>query len=123
MNSLPNKLPFAWRAPALEGLVLRHPGIHVPTPAGREPALWVASMDAIVNRWFATYGEARASLQADGGHLFPCTRHYFVTLREGVRELGLDPDDPDWARIGFDSVRPSDADARARLEGTRQLVT
>jgi hypothetical protein len=32
-----------------------------------------------------------------------------------VRELGIDPDDPDWARIGYDFVRPRDPEAHLRL--------
>ena len=37
-----------------------------------------------------------------------------MTLREGVRELGLDPDDSDWARIDWDWVRPADTEAWRR---------
>ena len=43
----------------------------------------------------------------------------FVTSPEGVRELGLDPDDADWARIGWDWVRPLDAVAWERLRARR----
>ena len=32
-----------------------------------------------------------------------------------MRELGLDPDDPDWARIGNDWVQPRDMAAHRRL--------
>ena len=85
--------------------------------------MYVASMDAIVNRWFTSYEDARASLQSEGGYLFPYKTQYFVTLREGVRELGLDPDDPDWARIGFDWARPADPDAWGRLKMKRELAT
>ena len=86
------------------------------------PVMYVARMDAIVNRWFTTYEAARASLEAEGGYLFPYRGQFFVTLGEGVRELGLDPDDPDWARIGFDWVRPADEAAWARLKGKRELA-
>jgi len=61
------------------------------------PAIYVARMAAILNRWFTTYEAARA------------------TLAEGVRELGLDPADPDW-------VRPSDQEAWERLLGKRELA-
>ncbi len=33
---------------------------------------------AYLNRWFAGYDEARASLEAEGGYLFPFHRQYFV---------------------------------------------
>jgi len=88
----------------------------------RGPVMWVGSMDAVVSRWFNDYERARASLHAEGGYLFPYESHYFVTFREGVRELGLDPDDPDWERIGWDWVRPADLAARKRLEAKRELA-
>ena len=87
------------------------------------PRMYVASMDAIVSRWFTTYEDARASLEAEGGYLLPYGEQCYVTLREGVRELGLDPDDPDWARIGWDWVRPADPEAWARLATRRELAT
>ena len=85
--------------------------------------MYVARMDAIVNRWFTTYEEARASLESEGGYLFPYKNQFFVTLREGVRELGLDPDDPDWERIGWDWVRPADAEAWERLKSKREIAS
>lgn len=84
--------------------------------------MYVARMDAIVNRWFTNYEAAKASLQSEGGYLFPYRDQYFVTLSEGVRELGLDPGDPDWARIGWDWVQPADAAAWERLREKRQLA-
>lgn len=84
--------------------------------------MYVARMDAIVNRWFTTYEAAKASLRSEGGYLFPYRDQYFVTLSEGVRELGLDPGDPDWARIGWDWVQPGDAAAWERLREKRELA-
>ena len=92
------------------------------TSESEPPATYVASMDAILNRWFTTYEEARASLDAEGGYLLPYRRQFFVTTREGIRELGLDPDDPDWARIGWDWVRPLDAMAWERLRERRAIA-
>ena len=88
---------------------------------GADPTMYVARMDAILNRWFTTYEGARASLQSEGGYLFPYKAQFFVTEREGVLELGLDPDDSDWARIGRDWVRPADAEAWMRLKHKREL--
>ena len=87
-----------------------------------EPVMYVARMDAVLNRWFTSYEDARASLQSQGGFLFPHGGHFFVTLPEGVRELGLDPDDPDWERIGWDWARPRDTDAWARLRSKREVI-
>ncbi len=88
-----------------------------------DTSMWIASMDAVVSRWFTTYEAARASLDAEGGYLFPYGTQFFVTLAEGVRELGLDPVDPDWARIGWDWVRPVDSQAWRRLRDKRELAT
>jgi hypothetical protein len=41
-------------------------------------------------------------------------RHCLAVI---ARELGFDPDDPDWDRIGRDWVKPRDRTARARLYG------
>lgn len=72
-------------------------------------------MSAYVNRWFTNYAEAAASLATEGGYLLPYRKQFFITAFDAVRELGLDPEDPDWARIGFDWVRPRDAEAHLRL--------
>src|SRR5262249_8075418 len=75
----------------------------------------VPRMSAWLNQWFAHYGEAKAALDREGGYLLPFRNQFFVTSRDAVRELGLDPDDPDWARIGHDWVRPRDPEAHLRL--------
>lgn len=69
-----------------------------------------------LNLWFAEHAEARQVLAAQGGYLLPYRRYCYITSAEGVRELGLDPDDPDWARIGFDWLQPADREAHARLQ-------
>jgi hypothetical protein len=52
-----------------------------------EAPMYVATMDAIVSRWFTTYAEARASLDAEGGYLLPYRTQFLVTAREGVRRV------------------------------------
>jgi hypothetical protein len=79
-------------------------------------------LETLLNRWFTDHGEARASLQAQGGYLLPFRRQFFVTEAEGIRALGLDPADPDWAAVGFDMVRPLDAAAHARLCDKRRAA-
>src|SRR5262245_47545775 len=92
-----------------------------PMPEGDAgPAMYVPRMDAILNRWFTSYEAARESLRSEGGYLLPYRSQYFVTLPEGIRDLGLDPDDADWARIGWDWVRPADAAAWERLREKRE---
>ena len=77
--------------------------------------MYVDRMAAFLNRWFASYAEAAASRHAEGGFLLPFRKQFFVASRGAVAELGLDPDDPDWARIGYDWVKPRDAEAHLRL--------
>jgi hypothetical protein len=73
-----------------------------------------------LNRWFARYGEARASLESEGGYLFPYRHQFFVCESGFFDALGLDPADSDWDRIGRDWVRPRDESTRQRLE--RRLI-
>jgi hypothetical protein len=68
-----------------------------------------------LNRWFGTYPEALASLQAQGGYLFPFREQFFLCEGEFLRALGVDPLDPDWARMGFNWVAPSEPAAQQRL--------
>jgi hypothetical protein len=86
------------------------------------PIMYVPRMDAVLNRWFTSYAEARSSLESEGGYLLPYKSQFFITLSEGIRDLGLDPDDPDWARIGWDWVQPKDTEAWERLKEKRELV-
>ncbi len=87
-----------------------------------EPVMYVPRMDAFLNRWFTSYDEARASLDAQGGYLLPYRDHFFVSTPDAIRELGLDPGDPDWATIGCDWVRSANSDAKARLLEKRRLA-
>lgn len=71
---------------------------------------------AYLNRWFASYEEARSSLRANGGFLFPFHGQFFVCESGFLTALGIDVGDPDWARMGFNWVEPVDPEAKARLE-------
>ena len=94
------------------------------TGASEEATLmYVPRMDAVLNRWFITYEEARSSRESEGGYLLPYKKQFFVTEGEGIRELGLDPADPDWALIGWDWVRPKDTAAWGRLKEKRAQAT
>lgn len=98
----------------------RTPPFAAVVPPGRE---WYESgMDVLLNRWFATYEAARASLEEEGGFLFPYAHQFFLCEAEGIRILGLDPDDPDWERIGRNAVEPADAAAWERLREKRARV-
>src|SRR5512135_901997 len=81
-----------------------------------DTSMYVETMDLFVNRWFAKYEQAEASLEKEGGYLFPYKSQFFITEREAIRELGLDPDDPDWKLIGWNWAQPLDTEARERLK-------
>ena len=86
------------------------------------PEMHVPRMEAFLNRWFASYEEARASLDSEGGFLLPFNGQFFVTVEAAIRELGLDPADPDWERIGWDWVRPQDVETWGRLRQKREVA-
>jgi hypothetical protein len=93
------------------------------TPANErlDTEAWFEKMGAAyLNRWFAHYDEARASLEAEAGYLFPFRRQFFICESGFLEARGIDPGDPDWERIGRDWVRPDDEAARDRLE--RKIV-
>ncbi len=88
--------------------------------APRSESWYARGMDAFLNRWFSSYEEARASLEAEGGYLLPYRSQFFVCGADAIRLLGLDPADPDWERIGCDCVRPADQEACVRLRDRRR---
>lgn len=69
-----------------------------------------------LHRWFSSHAAARRHLESTGGFLFPYLDHCFVCDADTVRALGLDPEDPDWERMGRDWIDPADREARMRLE-------
>jgi hypothetical protein len=86
------------------------------------PIMYVPSMDVFLNRWFTTYEEAHADREAQGGFLLPYRDQFFVADAGAIEEMGLDSTDPDWERIGWDWVRPRDADAWERLKLQREIA-
>lgn len=69
-----------------------------------------------LNEWHNSYDQASAARQRSDGYLLLHGRHFFVCSRSYIESvLGLDPDDPDWERMGKDWARPRDPQARERL--------
>ena len=58
----------------------------------------------ILNQWFAGEAQARQARAASGGFLLPYRRQFMVVQGDFIREIGLDPKDPDWAAVGRDLV-------------------
>lgn len=77
-------------------------------------------MDVFLNRWFADYEDARASLRRESGFLLPYGRQFFVCEEGALRVLGLDPDDPEWERVDHDGAGPEDPEAWMRLREKRE---
>ena len=67
------------------------------------------------NIWSASYEEARSIHEAHGGYLLPYAHHFVIVDRHFLETLGVSAEDPDWARIGADFVRPACPEARHRL--------
>lgn len=86
--------------------------------------LWYhTNLDVFLNRWFSNYADARSALESEGGFfLLPYQNHFFICRPEVVRALGLDPNDPDWEKIGHDCARPNDAAAYQRLSAKREKI-
>ncbi|WP_233582484.1 hypothetical protein [Corallococcus sp. CA053C] len=87
-----------------------------PAPALDTGGFFQKQQGVFLNRWFATYEEAAASLATQGGFLFPFRQQCFVCEADFLQALGIDTKDPDWERMGRDWVRPRDSAARTRLE-------
>ena len=92
------------------------------TPDDAGPLMYVETMDGFLNQWFTRYEDARALRESQGGYLLPYKNQFFVTVAEAIVELGLDPNDPDWERIGWDWVRPTDSEAWELLRDKRRSV-
>lgn len=86
------------------------------------PIMYVTRMSVYLNRWFAAYEDARSFLKSEGGYLLPYQDQFFLAEGGAIEELGLDPADPDWERIGWNWVRPLDPDAWDRLKRKRELA-
>lgn len=67
------------------------------------------------NIWFADYDEARNVRHEHGGFLLGYKSQFFICDESYITELGLEPSDPDWDRIGRDWIKPRDLEARDRL--------
>jgi len=54
--------------------------------------------------------------------LLPYKSHFFVCEADVIRALGLEPDDPDWEKIGWDVAQPADLEACERLRQKRSSL-
>jgi len=68
-----------------------------------------------LNSWFATYAEAKLHLQSTKGFLLPYKNQFFICNEHYIKQLGFEPNVPDWKLIGYDWVIPQDRKAWQRL--------
>lgn len=68
-----------------------------------------------LNVWFANYSEAKSHLQSTGGFLLPYKNQFFICNANYIKQIGFEPDDPDWKLIGYDWVVPDNKKAWQRL--------
>ena len=83
----------------------------------QDPRLYKEGTDETgLNQWFSTYDEDKSYQQAKGGYLFPWGRTFFVTGSLHITSIGLNPNNQDWKKIGYDWYQPEDMAAFSRLE-------
>ncbi len=75
-----------------------------------------------LNLWFAHYKEAKSQLKASGGFLLPYKKQFFICDANYLKQIGFEPDDPDWKKIEYDWAQPADQNAWRRLYKKWTLV-
>jgi hypothetical protein len=88
-----------------------------PKDADFGTGLYPARCCGHVNLWYARYADADIGHLESGGYLLAYRRQFVVVERPFIEDLGRDPDDHDWQRLGFDWARPRERAARTRLYG------
>lgn len=68
-----------------------------------------------LNLWFANYNEAKSHLNSAVGYLLPYKKQFFICDANYIKQIGFDPDDPNWKLIGFDWAVPENKEAWQRL--------
>jgi hypothetical protein len=68
-----------------------------------------------LNLWFTNHLEAKSHLQSTGGFLLPYKNQFFICNDQYIKQIGFEPDDPDWHLIGYDWAVPNDKKAWQRL--------
>lgn len=67
------------------------------------------------NQWFSSYREAKQILEQSGGYLLPYKNQFFICESGYIEYLGLNPEDPKWAKIAYNWVEPEDTGAWQEL--------
>lgn len=68
-----------------------------------------------LNLWFANYSEAKSHLESTGGFLLPYKKQFFICDAHYMKQIGFDPDDPNWKKINYDWAVPTNQAAWQRI--------
>ncbi len=68
-----------------------------------------------LNSWFPNYAEAKSHQKSAGGFLLPYKNQFFICNANYIKQIGFEPEDPDWKLIGYDWVVPDNKNAWQRL--------
>ena len=63
---------------------------------------WYQKSSPFLNHWFSKHSEANEYKEKSGGYLLTFKGQYFVTSREYIEHIGIDPDDKVWPAIKYD---------------------
>ena len=63
---------------------------------------WYKKSSPFLNHWFAKHVDALSHQEQNGGYILTFKGQYFVTEKEYIEHLGLNPDDPIWNIIHYD---------------------
>jgi hypothetical protein len=70
---------------------------------------------AFLNHWFNNYAEAKQQHKITGGFLLPYKKQFFICEANYLKQIGFDPEDPNWQLIDWDWVKPKNKTAREHL--------
>ena len=70
---------------------------------------------SLTTTWYSHYDEGKSHILANGGYLMPYQKQYFVCENSYLVALGLDPNDPDIEKVGYDWSSPLDSAAYNRI--------
>ena len=86
-------------------------------PTGFGRLLCPGRCEILTNVWCRSHDEALAAQEQYGGIILPYMHQFLIATTSYLRELGLDPDDPDLEALGSDWSAPQDRKARQSLCG------
>lgn len=80
---------------------------------------WYPTTSPFTLNWFSDYQQAKQCQQDLKGFLLPYQNQFFVCNHHYIEWLGLNAQDDNWQRIGFDAAKPHHEPALSEL--TKQL--